>query len=178
MPIDRRLYAAAKEGDMKVLEEFKSQFTTQLTPYNNTVLHIAAQNKGWGNANLVEAFINYMKNCGWLDGVIDIEAGIRTTIEFLRITNNYGNTALHEAVMQRHDCSVVELLVKEDPDFSYPPNNARKTPLYLAVETENEKLVEHILNNSTSLSYGGPYGTTALHAAAMYKTTGYISLYS
>ncbi|XP_070046167.1 uncharacterized protein [Nicotiana tomentosiformis] len=132
----------------------------------------------WGNANLVEAFINYMKNCGWLDGVIDIEAGIRTTIEFLRITNNYGNTALHEAVMQRHDCSVVELLVKEDPDFSYPPNNARKTPLYLAVETENEKLVEHILNNSTSLSYGGPYGTTALHAAAMYKTTGYISLYS
>ncbi|XP_019254149.1 PREDICTED: ankyrin repeat-containing protein At5g02620-like [Nicotiana attenuata] len=206
MPMDQRLYAAAKEGDMKVLEEYKSQFATQLTPYNNTVLHIAAQHKGLNrkinprdflaiagpdlfsslningdtfihmaarrdNRDLVEAFINYMKNCGGVDGVIDIEAGIRKTREFLRITNNYGNTALHEAVMQRRDCSVVELLVKEDPDFSYPPNNAQKTPLYLAAENKNEKPVEHILNNSTSLSYAGPYGTTVLHAAAMYNTT-------
>ncbi|OIT33803.1 PREDICTED: protein ACCELERATED CELL DEATH 6-like [Nicotiana attenuata] len=201
MPMDWRLYEAAKEGDMKVLEEYKSRFATQLTPYNNTVLHIAAQYNGFygnnysdflaiagpelfsilnsngdtfihmaarkSNRGLIKAFINYMKNYG---GLIDIEAGIPETREFLRITNNYGNTALHEAVMQRRGCSVVELLVKEDPDYSYPPNNAQKTPLYLAVEKANRNAVEHILNNSTSLSYGGPYGTTVLHAAAMNNT--------
>ncbi|XP_075087496.1 uncharacterized protein LOC142169526 [Nicotiana tabacum] len=170
MPMDRRLYAAAKEGDMKVLEEFKSQFTTQLTPYNNTVLHIAAQNKGFYRKNNPRDFLAMAGP----ELFSSLNSNGDTFIHMA--ARNDGKTTLHEAVRQWHNRSVVELLVKEDPDFSYPPNNARKTPLYLAVDIENEKaLLEHILNNSTSPSYAGPYGTTVLHAAAMYNTTGQLA---
>lgn len=49
MSMDKKLYIAAKKGDMKVVESCKHQFSTQLTPYNNTVLHVASQHDGFIN---------------------------------------------------------------------------------------------------------------------------------
>ncbi|XP_060182398.1 ankyrin repeat-containing protein ITN1-like [Lycium barbarum] len=97
---------------------------------------------------------------------LDIEA----CQELLRITNNDGDTALHKAVRYGHH-NMVKLLVKEDADFFHPPNNAGKTPLYLALEGGDEDSARLILCNSKSLSYAGPCGTTALHAAAIYNAT-------
>ncbi|KAF5962143.1 hypothetical protein HYC85_003352 [Camellia sinensis] len=60
----------------------------------------------------------------------------------------------------------MELLAKEDPEFTHPPNNAKETPLYLAAERQHMNMVSMILKNRTSPAYGGPMCQTALHAAA------------
>ncbi|XP_059314773.1 ankyrin repeat-containing protein ITN1-like [Lycium ferocissimum] len=197
MPMDRQLYLAVQQGELKVLDEYKNQITTELTPYKNTVLHVAAEfaDLSWiqaeqflgvvgpdllfslnsngdtcihvaarqGHFNLVKPLIGYMKNHQGLD--------IEACQELLRITNNDGDTALHKAVRYGHH-NIVKLLVKEDADFFHPPNNAGKTPLYLALEGGDEDSAKLILCNSKSLSYAGPCGTTALHAAAIYNATG------
>ncbi|KAK4363346.1 hypothetical protein RND71_018587 [Anisodus tanguticus] len=122
-----------------------------LSSNGDTFIHTAARN---GNLKLIEAFINYTKNRGGLGVNIiprDIEADIQ---KLLRVTNNDGNTALHEALIYRGHLNggMVQLLVKEDADFSHLPNKAGKSPLYLAVEKggdNNIVCVEYILSNST-----------------------------
>jgi ankyrin repeat protein len=83
------------------------------------------------------------------------------------MTNEEQDTALHEAArnMRSH---VVEILTKEDPEFSYSANVHGETPLYIAVSSwgqEREKVIDEILTNCISVDYGGPNGRTALHAA-------------
>ncbi|XP_059310370.1 protein ACCELERATED CELL DEATH 6-like [Lycium ferocissimum] len=225
MPMDGRLYEAAESGDMKVFREYKDQLITrQLTPYKNTVLHIAAGRKFTnfsqlipfkntvlhkaaahctnffyedaedflaivsqdllfrlnsngdtcihvaakkGHFNLIEALIGYMKQ----NFPADLESGIEPAHELLRISNSEGNMALHEAVMHRRH-RVVEMLVREDADFTYPPNNASKSPLFLAMENK-DKVSAKLILSSRSPSYAGPYGTTALHAAALIRYGAY-----
>ncbi|KAJ8533559.1 hypothetical protein K7X08_006883 [Anisodus acutangulus] len=86
---------------------------------------------------------------------LEVEGGIEACEELLRITNNDGYMGLHEAVRHEHH-NIVKLLVREDVDFYYPPNNAGKTPLYLAVEEGDEDSASLIMNNSNSSSYAGP----------------------
>ncbi|KAJ4823612.1 hypothetical protein Tsubulata_028234, partial [Turnera subulata] len=51
----------------------------------------------------------------------------------VRIKNEMGNTALHDAVM-KHNNDLVQCLVSADPGVSYYSNKAGKSPLYLVVE--------------------------------------------
>ena len=51
----------------------------------------------------------------------------------IRITNKEKNTALHEAVRFKYS-DVVELLIEEDPEFTYGANESGITPLYMAAE--------------------------------------------
>ncbi|KAG5224863.1 ankyrin repeat-containing protein [Salix suchowensis] len=86
----------------------------------------------------------------------------------LRMTNGEGDTALHEAARNKRG-HVVEILTKEDPDFSYSANVHGETPLYIAASVgwrpEQDKVIDEILRNCISVDYGGPHGRTALHAA-------------
>ncbi|XP_059309860.1 uncharacterized protein LOC132060988 [Lycium ferocissimum] len=131
-----------------------------LNSKGDTCIHVAARK---GHLNLIEALIGYLKqNCP-----AGLEGGIEPIHELLRIPNNKGNMALHEAVMYGSH-RLVETLVKEDDNFTHPLNNASKSPLFLAMEKKDKVSAELILSNSSSPSYVGPYGTTALHAAAIY----------
>jgi len=86
----------------------------------------------------------------------------------LRMTNEEQDTALHEAA--RHIRGhVVEILTKEDPEFSYSANVHGETPLYIAASRGwfwRYMVVDGILTNCISVDYGGPNGRTALHAAS------------
>ncbi|KAG6736021.1 hypothetical protein POTOM_060812 [Populus tomentosa] len=88
----------------------------------------------------------------------------------LRMTTEEQDTALHEAARNRRS-HVVEILTKEDPEFSYSANVHGETPLYIAAASgrgqEREKVIDEILTNCISVDYGGPNGRTALHAAIM-----------
>lgn len=51
----------------------------------------------------------------------------------MKMTDDNGDTTLHNAV--RSKCvGIVKMLVKEDPEFEYPANQAGETPLYPGAE--------------------------------------------
>jgi ankyrin repeat protein len=99
------------------------------------------------------------------------------------MTNEEQDTALHEAARNIR-VHVVEILTKEDPEFSYSANVLGETPLYIAasimrwVSEERGKVIDEILTNCISVDYGGPNGRTALHAASKMGDDGKILLSS
>lgn len=194
--MDPTLYRAAMKGDIDVLIRYKHQFETQLTPKDNSVLHIAAvhgktqgvkqilqicppllgrvNSQGEmplhiaaraGHAGIVQALFDFVDRQN-----NDIESG-RFSREMLGGKNVEVDTALHVAVRNGH-LDVVKLLLEKDPTFSYRPNKAEETPLYLAGEKGFDGIVSEILKTCTSPLYGGPDGRTALHAAVIFGSQG------
>ena len=192
MHMDSSLYRAAMEGNINVLLQNKDQLEVQVTPNNNTVLHIAAMfgntqsvieilnmcpsmcrrvnSKGEtslhiasreGHSDIVRKLIEFAKA---LDE--ELENGVGTAMEMLRMTNDDKDTALYEAV-RNHHFVVAQLLTQADPEYLNPANNAEETPLYLAAERGYIGLVSVILKTCRSPAYGGPGGKTALHSAVL-----------
>ncbi|XP_031102849.1 ankyrin repeat-containing protein At5g02620-like [Ipomoea triloba] len=130
---------------------------------NRTVLHCAAEK---GHAEIVSVIINNVTKKAVESGV-----GVR---EMIQMTDIVGDTALHKAVRMGH-VEVVKLLIQEDCEFEYPPNDAGETPIYIAAESNREDpllekygecLVE-MVQRFEKPSYGGPLGRNALHAAVL-----------
>ncbi|CAL5416313.1 unnamed protein product [Camellia sinensis] len=158
------LHVAAQFGNQKyvkiILEKGPPSLLLRcLNMDDETPLHIAARK---GHLDIVKELIE----CAKRPGHEEVESGGGAAKEMLRATNKDNDTALHMAVRNRHS-GVVELLTKEDPDFTHQPNNAEETPLYLAVERRYDDVLSIILTNCTSPAYGGPKGQTALHAAVL-----------
>nr|XP_048333627.1 ankyrin repeat-containing protein At5g02620-like [Ziziphus jujuba var. spinosa] len=84
------------------------------------------------------------------------------------MTNQDGDTALHEAVRFKH-LSVVKVLVGEDSDFQYSANEAGETPIYIATERGYRDIVFEILDKCTSPGAAGCCGRNALHIATILK---------
>ncbi|KAM3345244.1 hypothetical protein P3S68_024953 [Capsicum galapagoense] len=65
---------------------------------------------------------------------------------------------------------VVKLLVKEDPEFEFPPNHEQETPLCLAAESGFQDALIIILKSCKKPTYAaGPSNRTPLHAAVIQK---------
>ncbi|XP_034225683.1 protein ACCELERATED CELL DEATH 6-like [Prunus dulcis] len=137
---------------------------SQKNESGETALHIAARH---GRADIVELLIKTAK----AGRPQDLENGPTSSIAawqmLIRETNNEKDTALHFAVRFNH-FRVVEILTREDPDFSYSANDAGETPLYLAAERKYGVLFSEILSTCTDPNYQGLNGRTALHAALIY----------
>ncbi|PQQ01997.1 ankyrin-3-like [Prunus yedoensis var. nudiflora] len=138
-----------------------------------TALHMAAKH---GRAEIVELLIQTAKarRCEDLEhGAAAFALSSSSEEEaaswkiFIRTPSKEKDTALHQAVRFKH-LGVVEILIREDPDFSYPPNVAGETPLYLAAERRYKALFSEILGTCKHPTYQGPIGRTALHAAVIY----------
>ncbi|KAF5933666.1 hypothetical protein HYC85_029837 [Camellia sinensis] len=195
--MDTSLYRAAMEGNTEILNQNKNLLENQLTPNNNTVLHVAAQfghiqsvmeilnmcpsmyrkvnSRGdtslhiaarEGHSTIVRTLIEYANA---LDE--ELENGVGTAKDMMRMSNEVKDTALHEAVRNHHSIAV-QLLTQEDPEFCHPANNAEETPLYLAAERGYVGLVFVILETCTVPAYGGPGGRTALHSAVIHNLEG------
>ncbi|PHT49043.1 hypothetical protein CQW23_13251 [Capsicum baccatum] len=68
---------------------------------------------------------------------------------------------------------VVKLLVKEDPEFEFPPNHEQETPLCLAAESGFQDALIIILKSCKKPTYAaGPSNRTPLHAAVIQKHKG------
>jgi ankyrin repeat protein len=197
--MDPVLFNAAAEGDIDPLEKYQTCLDQLLTPDENTVLHVylgnqssepeftdfvdiilemcppllfQANKKGeiplhlaarYGHSNVVIVLIDRAKAL-----LTDPESGVTEAKKMLGMTNEEQDTALHEAARNRRR-HVVEILTKEDPEFSYSANVHGETPLYIAASSwgqEREKVINEILANCISVDYGGPNGRTALHAAS------------
>lgn len=62
---------------------------------------------------------------------------------------------------------MVQLLLDEDPSYSYRQNKRGETPLYIASARGYNDMVGTILCKCESPTFGGPDGRTALHAAVL-----------
>ena len=199
--MDDSVYEAASKGDIEALKKIpESEFHAQLSPKHNTILHIASEFGkiecvNWildlpssssllrrpnlnedtplhlaareGHLKVVEALINAAR-----EPTLDIETGPGPHKVMLRMENKGKDTALHEAVRYWH-YGVMELLIEEDPDFIYGANDSGITPLYMAVEGGFAHYVKLIIEkSSTSPSYNGLKGRTALHAAVICNDIG------
>ncbi|CAL2274254.1 unnamed protein product [Prunus armeniaca] len=138
-----------------------------------TALHMAAKH---GLAEIVELLIQTAKarRCEDLEhGAAAFALSSSSEEEaacwkiFIRTPSKEKDTALHESVRFKH-LGVVEILIREDPEFSYPPNVDEETPLYLAAERRYKALFSEILHTCKHPTYQGPNGRTALHAAVIY----------
>jgi len=197
---DPVLFKAAEAGNIGPFENYQTCLDQLSTPDENTILHVylgnqsrepeftdfvdiilemcpplllQANKKGeiplhlaarYGHSNVVKVLIHRAKALP-----TDPESGVTEAKKMLRMTNEEQDTALHEAARNRRS-HVVEILTKEDPEFSYSANVHGETPLYIPAAAsrgveEREKVIDEILTNCSSVDYGGPNGRTALHAA-------------
>ncbi|KAF7087133.1 hypothetical protein CFC21_090351 [Triticum aestivum] len=84
----------------------------------------------------------------------------------LEMENKLMETALHDAVRIGNN-DLVKMLMEEDSELACFPKGGTSA-LYIAVLTENTTIVETLYQTSHgNLSYSGPNGQNALHAAAL-----------
>ncbi|XP_011039735.1 PREDICTED: ankyrin repeat-containing protein At5g02620-like [Populus euphratica] len=122
------LHVSARHGSKDVTELLLQHFPLLMTRKNfhkDTALHLAARA---GQLGTITILINKAKGHG--------EASDFSS--FLEMKNDRGNTALHDAVINRHQ-EVARFLVSESSKLLYTENNERKSPLYLAVENSTDK---------------------------------------
>jgi hypothetical protein len=92
------------------------------------------------------------------------------TVKALLETENKSRwTVLHEAVRAGNN-DTIKLLMAEDPELASFPQDAT-SPLYLAILLQNKTVVKTLYEKSGGvLSYSGPNGQNALHAAVLRNT--------
>ncbi|XP_043692765.1 protein ACCELERATED CELL DEATH 6-like [Telopea speciosissima] len=91
-----------------------------------------------------------------------------------RTENNYGNTALHEALLSKHKKVAFHLLDLNSELVVLVVNTKGESPLYLAAEAGFVTVVDKILGAGGKNNVVGPMGQTALHAAVFSRSKGCI----
>jgi ankyrin repeat protein len=160
--MEPELYEAAEVGNINPFKDLPTSLNELLTPKKNTILHVYLENqrrgskstdfvgqiidmcpplllqankKGeiplhfaarYGRSNVVRVLIDRAKA-----RPTDLESGVTEAKKMLRMANEEQDTALHVAA-RNIQAQVVEILTKEDPEFSYSANVHGETPLYIA----------------------------------------------
>nr|XP_051209471.1 uncharacterized protein LOC127326725 [Lolium perenne] len=100
--------------------------------------------------------------------LVDLARGndANTVKALLEKQNNRRWTVLHEAVRAGNN-HIVKLLMEADPELASFPQDGT-SPLYLAILLENKIIAKTLYEKSKGiLSYSGPNGQNALHAAVL-----------
>nr|XP_011461963.1 PREDICTED: ankyrin repeat-containing protein At5g02620-like [Fragaria vesca subsp. vesca] len=176
-------------------ESSRIQHISQLSPLENTFLHIAVS---YGHEILAVEIVNlhrpllFKKNiqgdtglhiaakCGRLGMVksllrsipettqssITSDGDIENRMSLLGKKNEEGNTALHEALINGHK-GVANHLVNTDPSLSFIANNEQKSPLYLATEAGFLLTVKLMINSAADQNNSSSIGKSPLHVAVL-----------
>ncbi|KAM0912369.1 hypothetical protein ACQ4PT_012843 [Festuca glaucescens] len=97
------------------------------------------------------------------------ESGDRVK-EVLRKQNTQGETAVHEALRladKKKVDAMVSRLMASDAQLARVAHADRASPLYLAVLLGHDDIAERLHQQDEGLSYSGPNGQNALHAAVL-----------
>ncbi|XP_044963897.1 uncharacterized protein LOC123424358 [Hordeum vulgare subsp. vulgare] len=124
---------------------------------SDTPLHYAARSR---NFKMLFHFI-----C-----LIGDEYGLERVAQVLRKLNGRRETALHEAIWQGNKY-MADFLMRVDPKLAgYPPAGTGTSPLYLAISLGYTDIAQMLYSTrGGNLSYSGPDGQNALHAAVLHS---------
>jgi len=106
--------------------------------------------------------------------LIELAEGEDRMKEFLRKENKHKETALNEAVRVGNK-DIVDLLMMKDSELASFPEDGSASPMYLAIMLKRDEIVKTLYDKSShgKLSFSGPNGQNALHAAVLrYRTRG------
>ncbi|XP_058092370.1 protein ACCELERATED CELL DEATH 6-like [Magnolia sinica] len=134
--MNNALHIAARLGHAEFTKEILGRCGAHLMQVNSagdTPLHCAART---GRLNVVEILLNW------------IETEDRS-LGLLRITNKEKNTALHEALRNRHGRVAMKLL-ESDWKLACLVNEAGESPLHIAAREELLQVVQMILDTTPS----------------------------
>jgi len=92
--------------------------------------------------------------------------------EALREQNKQGETVLHEAVRWA-DKEMIGVLMSADAELACIPRTNGASPLYLAILLGHDDIAEQLYEKNNQLSYSGPGGQNALHAAVVRSESKY-----
>ncbi|KAL6638848.1 hypothetical protein ACP70R_023484 [Stipagrostis hirtigluma subsp. patula] len=159
---DTILHVVASMGDNESflkcatsISNKKSSFMWKHNKKGNTPLHCAARA---GKTKMVTHLIDLARS----------ETNDEKIVEaLLRQENESKETALHEAI-RTGDNHLVQVLLRNDPELACFPKEG-SSPLYLAILLKEDKIAQTLHDDSKdeALSYSGPNGQNALHAAVL-----------
>ncbi|OEL26639.1 hypothetical protein BAE44_0012342 [Dichanthelium oligosanthes] len=120
----------------------------------DTPLHCAA---GAGKARMISCLVDLAAGGG----------GETAVKELLRKQNQCGETALHQAVRAtKNKKAAIDQLMAKDSELACIPHEEGASPLYLAISLGEMEIARHLFHTTKGkLSYSGPDGQNALHAA-------------
>ncbi|XP_072951005.1 uncharacterized protein [Typha angustifolia] len=161
------LHIAATNGHLELAQLICKRERSLLVARNvmlETPLHCAARA---GHDTIVSFIVTSFTSEGE-----DDRAGNRMAI---RARNRDEETALHLAVQNGH-IDIAKELMSADPGLASMVDEQGISPLYLAVMAGSVALLHAILGSSssttpTNVSYAGPNGQTAMHAAAFLQNS-------
>ena len=130
--MDHILYKAATEGNIGVLVENKDRFEQQVTPTNNTVLHVTAQ---------------------FCDTANNMREILGTKPSLLLRVNSRGETALHIAARNGHSSTVEALIGFAKTQSRDPESVVEITEQMVRTTSENKDTALHeaVRNNHLDL---------------------------
>ncbi|XP_062203236.1 ankyrin repeat-containing protein At2g01680-like [Phragmites australis] len=124
----------------------------------NTPLHRASRAGNVAMLSLLVDLARAEEEVGGSDNEGRVEA-------ILRVRNGIGETVLHEAI-RAADTRAVDVLMTADPCLARVPDNGT-SPLFLAISLCRYGIARELYARDNRLSYSGPDGQTALHAAVL-----------
>ncbi|XP_028071769.1 protein ACCELERATED CELL DEATH 6-like [Camellia sinensis] len=171
------LHIAASFGNEETVGLIAYHFPPLIKKRNSegdTALHVAARA---GHELTVTILVQLRKD--FVDSTLCSENGgkIQRDVDWgnllLRVKNEKGNIALHEALMNGHQV-VAYYLIAVDPEVLYYLNNEGKSALFLAAEAGYLEFVMHILCDTVGIENTNERlkGKSPIHAAILKRNRG------
>ncbi|XP_062193522.1 protein ACCELERATED CELL DEATH 6-like [Phragmites australis] len=162
---DTALHVVAARGEGRkflkcadLIHGMDKRFLFEPNKKGDTPLHCAARA---GKSQMISHLIGLARR---------EQGGDKIVQDLLRKENKSNETALHEAV-RIGNIDLVELLLLADSKLAMFPKEGM-SPLYLAILLEKDAIARilHDMSEDNDLSYSGPCGQNALHAAVLRQT--------
>ncbi|MED6218506.1 hypothetical protein PIB30_027161 [Stylosanthes scabra] len=175
------LHVAAHFGRERIVElicEYFPEILTKQDIKGDTALHVAIRAKNNNNLRVIKIIVDkyYVTH----DEAENGDKANKEEVQQLRIQNEYGNTALHEAVICNH-FDAVECIFGADKKVAHCFNKLGLSPLYLAVLAAaasggDNKILTLLLNAPLEKDGLLPAfrGNSPLHAAILKRNSGLI----
>nr|XP_015616722.2 ankyrin-2 [Oryza sativa Japonica Group] len=160
---DSALHVVAASGDgegslrcARTIYSHAARLLDRPNARGDTTLHCAARA---GNAAMVRCLLDMARE-------EELAGSAGRVAEVMERQNGRRETALHDAV-RLGDKQLVDHLISVHPRLARLPGGDGMSPLYLAVSLGHDHIAEALHQQGDELSYAGPAGQTALHAAVL-----------